>query len=201
MLENWDDSELIEQIKNSNHFAFRRFFDEYKDKVYNFALKFVLTKNNADEITQIVFIKFWEKRHLIRSDSSLDSFLYVLTKNSCFDFLKKVAHSRELSKNLANMYELKKNYTENSLFYNDLWANAEKVINQLPAKQKQVYMLAKIDKKSYDEIAELMKISKNTVKTQLRLANSFVRETLSKNYGIFLSFLWGICMILQIVRH
>ena len=188
--------ELIRQIQNNNHFAFRRFFDHYKHKVFNFALKFVLEKDHAEEITQIVFIKFWENRKKIACNSSLDTYLYVLAKNACIDFLRKVANDRRFRERFIDYYKTLEKSPDKLFDYNELLANTEKVIAQLPPKQQKVYLMAKIDKKSYDEIAQLMNISKNTVKTQLKIASAYVRKNLVKNYGTLISILF----IFKIIR-
>lgn len=174
---------LISQIKNSNQFAFRRLFDQYKNKVYSFALKFVLDKMRAEEITQIVFIKVWDNRSSINPEACIDTYLYVITKNACFDHLRKLKNDQKLREGFLRNYRAEIENGADSLIYSELVSNTEQIIAQLPPKQQKVYVMAKLDQKSYDEIAKSMNISKNTVKTQLKLANDYVKKWLIKEYG------------------
>lgn len=172
---------LLSNIQNDNHFAFSRLFDFYKGKVYNFAYKFVLTEDNADEITQIVFIKLWENRKKLNITTSFDSFLYVLTKNACFDFLRKVVNDKKLLDKFIStyQYDLNNDNIEYSIRHQEFISCTEEIIEKLPPKQKEVFTMSVYDKKSYREIAKIMNISINTVKTQLKLAKLFVRKNVA----------------------
>jgi RNA polymerase sigma-70 factor (family 1) len=172
---------LLSNIQNDNHFAFSRLFDLYKAKVYNFAYKFVLTEDNADEITQIVFIKLWENRKKLNITTSFDSFLYVLTKNTCFDFLRKVVNDKKLLDSFITTYQyyLNNDNVEDSIRHQEFISCTEEIIEKLPPKQKEVFTMSVFDKKSYGEIAKIMNISINTVKTQLKLAKLFVRKNVA----------------------
>jgi RNA polymerase sigma-70 factor (family 1) len=172
---------LLSNIQNDNHFAFSRLFDLYKAKVYNFAYKFVLTEDNADEITQIVFIKLWENRKKLNITTSFDSFLYVLTKNACFDFLRKVVNDKKLLDSFITTYQyyLNNDNVEDSIRHQEFISCTEEIIEKLPPKQKEVFTMSVFDKKSYGEIAKIMNISINTVKTQLKLAKLFVRKNVA----------------------
>jgi RNA polymerase sigma-70 factor (ECF subfamily) len=186
---------LLKAIKNGNQFAFRRFFDRYKSKVFHFAFKFLTDEELSKEVVQLVFVKFWENRSKIEIHSSIDTFLYVLAKNTCLDLLRKIARDRKLADHFINNHQEQAFYSENTVLYNELFTLTEDVIDQLPAKQKRVYQMAKWEKMSYDEIAEAMQISRNTVKTQLKLANAFVKKNLTKAYGKAISLLVGLIMM------
>lgn len=162
---------LLSEIKNDNHFAFARLFDLYKARIFNFSKRFVLTEENADEIMQMVFVKLWEKRKKIDVSLSLDSYVYALTKNTCLDFLRKIGNDRKALNGFLDSYIFDPG---EDLNHAELLNSLEKIIDKLPPRQKGIFILAKLEKKSYDEIAKEMCISKNSVKTQLKLAKSFV---------------------------
>jgi RNA polymerase sigma-70 factor (family 1) len=170
--------QLLSEVQNDNHFAFSRIFDLYKGRIFNFALKFVINETNADEITQMVFVKLWEKRKKIHVSESLDSYLYVLTKNTCFDFLRKISNDRKLLESFLRAYKLDSAVIDDDIFQQEMSFHLEKVIDKLPQRQKDVYVSAEIHGKSYEQIAKEMNISKNTVKTQLKLARLFVKRNL-----------------------
>lgn len=188
MISDREEKVLIQAIKKDNHFSFKRVFDTYKSKVYHFALKFVLTDEYAEEITQIVFIKLWENRKKVREDTPLSPYLFVLTKNASLDFLRKISNDRALRDNFLNVYaSLNRNETEANVHFNELKEFTQNAIEQLPPKQQKIYKLAKVEHKNYEEIAKIMSVSKNTVKTQLKIANESVKSYLSDKYRTVIS--------------
>jgi RNA polymerase sigma-70 factor (family 1) len=185
-----DESEqLLLAIQNDNHFAFSRLFDLYKAKIFNFALKFVIDESNADEITQMVFVKLWEKRKKISISVSIDSFLFVLTRNTCFDFLRKISHDKKLMESFLLAYQRDANYADDVALHLEMSSCLDMAIGKLPQKQRDVFIMAEIEKKSYDEIARDMLISKNTVKTQLKLARVFLKKTLLQKGAVIGAFI------------
>jgi len=195
MAETAPNQRLLEEIKKGNQFAFKRFFDHHKVKVFYFSRKFVNDEDQAKDMVQVVFVKFWENRHKINISKPLDALLYVLTKNTCIDHLRKTARSRNLTSQYIQNLKINPNQTENAVHYRELLHQAEHIVEQLPEKQKKVYQMAKWEKMSYDDIADNLEISKNTVKTQLKLANAFVKKNMLRIYGKAISLLVTLLII------
>ncbi|MEN7549478.1 RNA polymerase sigma-70 factor [Rapidithrix thailandica] len=176
------ESILIHALKKDEKAAFRQLYNLYVGKVYHFAKKFVLNPDYAQEVTQIVFIKVWESRHNINPDQSLHGYLYVITRNASFDFLKKIAKDRDLREELLDWNEVQVNETEFTVLFSEYEKLVYEAIAKLPPKRQEIFRMGRLEGKSYEEIANHLGVSKNTVKTHLLKAYRFVRQYLH-NYA------------------
>lgn len=166
---------LVTELKNGNKSAFAHVYENYSNKVYHFILKFIIDQEDARELVQQVFIKLWENKKNIDPGLPLDPYLFVISRNCCFDFLKRAARDRELKEQLLQMNSIRCNETENKILLNEYEALVNKAILQLPEKRREVFN-CRLDGMSYDEIAIQLNISKNTVKTHLLKSYRFVKE-------------------------
>lgn len=178
---------LVNELKAGNKSAFAHIYDSYCDKVYHFILKFVIDQEDARELVQQVFIKLWENRQKVNSGLPLDPYLFVISRNCSFDFLKKIARERELKEQLLQMNNIRCNETENNILLKEYQDLVNKAMLQLPEKRRAVFQ-CRMDGMSYDEIAEKLHISKNTVKTHLLKSYKFVKDYVKVFADITLSF-------------
>jgi len=178
---------MVTELKTGNKSAFAHIYETYCDKVYHFILKFIIDQEDARELVQQVFIKLWDNKQNIDPGLPLDPYLFVISRNCCFDFLKKVARDRELKEQLLQMNTIRCNETENNILLNEYEELVNKAIQQLPEKRRAVFQ-CRMDGNSYDEIAAQLNISKNTVKTHLLKSYKFVKEYVKVFADITLSF-------------
>ena len=82
------DIDLLKRIANADELAFKHFYDKYVNKVYQFIFNFVRDKAEAEDITQIVFIKIWSKKSTIDSINSLDGFVFTIAHRSVIDYFR-----------------------------------------------------------------------------------------------------------------
>ena len=187
-----EDHILLQSFKEGNEKAFETIFNRFKGKVFNYAQKIVISTDNSKEIVQQVFIKLWERRKNIDTELTLDPYLYVITRNSCLDLLRKSAKDKILKEELLEANEFRSNQTEDNIIFKEYEKIALKAIDQLPAKRKQIYKLSRIDGMTYDEISKHLGISKNTVKTHLLKAYKFIKNYINLftdvTFIIFLNF-------------
>jgi len=135
----------------------------------------------AEEITQEIFIKLWTNQDLLKNVNNIDGYIYKITKNYSLNYLRKVASDSRLSDQLMKVAVISENITESRVHeseYRELIANA---LNELSPQRKLVYTLNREEGLNYNEIAEQLDLSKNTVKNHLFAALDFIRTHLIKN--------------------
>ena len=174
----YTDDELLPLIAGGDQQAFGWFYHQTSSGIYKAVMLYLKDEEAAREIVQIVFIKIWDQRHLLRKVRSLKDYLFILTRNTVFDHFKKLTVE---TRSLSVVYE------ETPALHNNVWVSLEErecgqllhqVISRLPSRQRQVYLLASEQEMSYEEIADRMQVSRFTVKRHLELARRSVRKYL-----------------------
>ncbi len=157
----------IQHIIEGDQIAFEIVFKLSHKKVYAYFNKKTASKELADELTQLAFIKMWRFRHTLAPDLTLDTQLFRIAKTTLLDHFKKLAtEERKLKSfyqdNIAELYAPSSDYETNQ--------QLEAVLNQLPPTRKKVFILSRIEGYSYNEIAEQLSISPRTVEKHISLA-------------------------------
>lgn len=155
----------------------------FRQKVFRLAKRLLTSTEEAEDATQEVLVKLWNKNQEIEKYNSIEALMMTMTKNYCLDRLKsKQASNLQLThSNYSNKDNLEK-HTEAK----DRLAWVRKIIDQLPEAQKIVVQLREIEELDYDEIAEIMQMNPTHVRVTLSRARKTIREQMTKinNYGI-----------------
>lgn len=175
---------LLIKLKNGDATAFEEIYNQYRSKIYTYALKLSKSTVVAEEIVQEVFIKIWQKREQLNPELHFGAYLKKITLNHVLNHLKKVAREKTLQDELFNYLSLIRNNAEDSLLEKELLKTYEEAIAQLPPQKKIIYQLSRNEELSHDEIAKKLNISKNTVKNHMVEATKFIRNYVSKNGSI-----------------
>lgn len=176
--------DLLYLVSEGNEQAFRKIFDHYRDKLYNYALRITDNEELAEEIVMDAFLKIWCNRTDLCVINRFDSYLYTVVRNQAFNAIKRMAHESAIIKELSLCNTEYQDFTEEAVIYNDYQHLLNNAVNQLPPQQKLVYSLSRDEGLKYDEIAEQLDISKNTVKAHLKKAVSSLRIVFT-NYMVF----------------
>lgn len=158
-----DDKDIIEEYCSGNsEKAATSFVRKYQKFVYATALRYVQVYDDVDDITQEVFIKALRSLNKFRGDSSLKTWLYIITSNLCRNYLrkKKVASFFSLSSDDDRNYfynlPSKEANPEQTFQNNEFELNFLKFVAKLPPKQREVFSLRYFDNLSYDEISKML---------------------------------------------
>jgi len=173
-----EENDLFQRISNSDEVAFMSFFDLYFKKLYQFIFKFIKEKTESEDLTQIVFIKIWEKRALLKEVKSIDGFVFTVAHRLVIDHFR-------LSKTKNNNLTSNEGYNETSastLTSEDLTQmhEFEKVynnaLNELPPKRKEIFLLSRHEGLTNNQIAHKLGISVKTVENQMTSALFFFKK-------------------------
>lgn len=181
------DSELLKKLHNGDIEAFDQVFKKYGDRLFGFALSYLKSKEETEELVQDVFLKIWENRKNLKKESSLKSYLFTIAYHDmCQIFRKKQIHERFLEERSGKTDSTIN--PEEQLEYKATLEQVEKLIEKLPEKQRLIFIKSRKEGKSTKEIAEEMNLAPGTVDNQISLALKFLREKLSGNSLAFLLF-------------
>lgn len=183
-----EEENIIPLLIQGNESAFEKVYRMYFQRVVNFINTYLNDTSLSKSIAQDTFLKLWEQRKFLRTNTSLLSYLLVIARNSCLDYLK--------HKQIILKYEnaVQQKYKENELNYHALrrleidfmtYREIEQIIQQtiekLPPQCREVFCLSRFEDFSNQEIAEKLEISVKTVEAHITRALKILREAL-KDY-------------------
>ena len=149
-----------------------------KNKLYRLAKRLLVSKEEAEDTVQEVFLRLWSKKENLDEIRSIEGFAMVITKNLCFDKLKsKRRNTEEISDTKMNVVQ-KTPYNEMEM--TDSINRINKIIKQLPDQQKIIIHLRDVEGYEFEEIAEVTGLTVNTIRVNLSRARKKVRETVLK---------------------
>lgn len=183
------DLNYAEKIREGNVSAYSALFRKYYEPLYRFAGRYVKDPQIAENLVQDVFVIIWSKRENWHITSNVKSYLYTAVRNHALNFLKR-------DKRLLNMEE-GTDYADSDirppdqeLMDKEMATAVHNAINKLPPRCRQIYVMHRYDELKYTEIAEILSISINTVKTQMKRA----MQSLSKNLTYLLSIIFTLIL-------
>lgn len=185
----YSDGELMREIKADNMFAFDVLYKKYSNRVYKFGHSILKSQEESENLMQDVFLNLWENRHKVEKDSSVKSYVFTITYNSAISIIRKKARESEFVEYLKTLQEINEDPVNIELEYNELADKLDEIIRELPQRQKEVYLLHKVEGLKYSEIAERLNISLNTIENHMSRALKTIREKLG-NYSLIAILFW-----------
>ena len=173
---------LLSRIRKNNLEAYKYLFDLYYRELYFFARKFLENREVAEEIVQDVFIAFWENREVLIIEKSIKSYLFTSVKNRSINYLK----SKINNINFVNIDSAdSENHiliTDQPLELKELDDLIQKAVSSLPPRCKEMFHLSRNSEMTYQEIADALDVSKETVKSQISEAIKKIKDYLNKHW-------------------
>lgn len=185
------DSNSIKQLIEGNEEVFTAVYEQYSEKVYRLAFRFLKDKALSEEVVQETFINVWLSREKLDPEGNMWLYLYVVAKRLSLNSLRQACKSNDFVENLLNFME-EQNSTEEEVLARDLEQFTDKIIERLPRQQQLVFKLSRVEGLSHKEIAEQLHISPNTVKNHMVEALKTLRSQLRYSdiiYCIVLAYL------------
>lgn len=169
---------VIEDFARGGHDAFRRIFVHFYPRVRAFVRGFVKDTGDAEDLTQVIFIKLWDKRARFAQVRRFDAYLFVLAKYTVFNYIA--------AKSVVPVFE-RDAYPEQSdghtphdeLAANDLRLLVDMVVDGMPPQRRQVFLLSRAEGLSNEQIAGRLGIRKKTVENHLNLALKEIRKVVA----------------------
>lgn len=177
---NRDEDWLIRLSEGSNE-AYERLFSTYWPKIYTLVKMLVKSAVQAEDLTQEIFIKLWDRRSELHEVNNLEAYLYRIARNASLDFLKKRVLVTENLENLIGFLKDDSLGPEQRLVYKDLEAFLEEGINALPSTIREVFILSRYQQLSHAEIAQQLGISIHSSKAYVVRALQALRLHMRKH--------------------
>jgi RNA polymerase sigma-70 factor (ECF subfamily) len=180
--------DLIRLIKQGKKRAFQKLYEYYAPRLYKFAMTYLKNEADAEELVQTVFVKIWEKRESLDHSKNIKSFIYKISINTIYDFVRKRNIERAFIDFAKNNYNTEDNNTWHSVIFNEMLENLNSLVSLLPEQQRKIFQLSKEQGLSSDEIAKELNLSKRTVENHLYRALKYLKDNFAKDSLISMLF-------------
>lgn len=178
-----EDKEILEKFQDpdSRNLAFNQLVRKYQQKVYWHVRKMVIDHDDADDLTQEVFVKVWSNLGSFRKDSQLYTWMYRIATNECLNFLNAKKKRfflplHDVAAELADKLDASENFTGD-----EIQLKLQKALLRLPDKQRLVFNMKYYDDLKYEEISEILGTSVGALKASYHIAVKKIEEFLKND--------------------
>lgn len=171
---------LLSRISQGDEQAFKKLFESYRNRLFNYILKITKSREITEEIVMDVFLKLWDGRSLIADIENFPSFIFSVARNKSIDFLRKVAKDPILQELIRDEIQIMSDFrTDEKFIVHELVEEVNRVVAQLSSQRQVVFRLSREEHMNYDQIAKHLNLSKSTIKNHMVDALKFIREHLN----------------------
>lgn len=176
---NTEDHRKLENIEQ-----FETLFKSYYPTLCHYAVKYVKTNEQAEEIVQELFFQLWKNRKHLNIHSSLNAYLYKSTYLNCMDWLRK--------NKVRNSYQHNKMQNATNVFMDttveekEIHQIIQDTLTDMPDRVREIFKLSRYKGLKYQEIANQLSISVKTVEANMGRALKLFRTNLKDYAGLFL---------------
>lgn len=184
------EQELITQLRMGEESAFRELVSLFQDKVFNTAIGFLQSRQDAEDIAQEVFIQVYHSIAGFRENASLSTWIYRITVTKCLDHARNKKRKKRFAF-ISNLFSESNQLLHESPDFNHPGVQYDRkedaallfrLVNELPETQKTAFILNKVDGLSYREIADIMKSSESAVDSLLQRAKQSLRKKINQQH-------------------
>ncbi|MDG1098588.1 MAG: RNA polymerase sigma-70 factor [Bacteroidia bacterium] len=158
---------------------FKQLYLRYRPALISFAMSYLYNEAQAEEVVNDVFMGLWNKRETLDYTDELKSYMFTSVKNRSFNALRK---NKQLSETAIEEWEIPAQFNDAShqLELMELQEQINFLIDALPPKCKQIFLMSRKEDMTYKQIAAVMEISPKTVENQIGNALKFLKKFLKR---------------------
>lgn len=180
--------ELLIALREGDQSAFEKLYFDYSKTITSHLLYLLKSSELAQEVLQDTFMAIWEYRLTIDIDQSFKSYLYKIATNKTYKMFRKASYDQKYMAYMQAVIEEGYHPIESYIYRKESQELLDKLLARMPEKQREVFVLFKLDGYSYAEIAQKLGISHSTINTHINRANQFLKKEILTN-GEYISVL------------
>jgi RNA polymerase sigma-70 factor (family 1) len=173
--------EMITSLKRGSVASFESLFENYSQKLYRFSFSYLKSETEAEDIVQEVFLKIWQNRNTLKTETSFQSYLFTIAFHAIQKSFNKKAQQQKFQLNLFELLIADNSTIEEQNNFEALLARLNELIDHLPPRRKEIFLQRKKEGKSIHTIAMEMGISEKTVENQITEAMHALRKSFNED--------------------
>jgi len=173
---------LVKRLTQGDEAAWGRVFSTHRDKIYGFCLRMTRNREEAEDLSQEVFLRAVRAIGTFRGDASIKTWLYQIAHNLCLTRLAAAKRDKDRALNLTWIGEMTSAPpgADASVAGDDLRKAIELALGELDPVFREAILLREVEDQSYEEIAQVTATSVNTVKTRIHRARMKLQQQLAE---------------------
>lgn len=173
-----DEKQIIENCLQHDRSAQKQLYELYAGKLFAVAIRYMKDREKAEDVLQDAFIKAFRHLDSFRFDSPLEGWLRKIVVNTALKALKK---DKNLTQSLEGDYQITEGFQYHNMGFENLaYQDLMEILGELPDGCRTVFNLYAMEGYKHHEIADLLRISEGTSKSQYSRAKSLLQEKLAK---------------------
>lgn len=191
----WDDTtdeELLRRFSQGDARAFEELMRRYQRPIYNFILRSVRDPEQAAELCQETFLRVVQRSGDFLGGSKASTWMYTIARNLCIDNSRKMVFRRHKSldakmggedgdgKTMLETVEGSAPAADRELIGSDIKVRLTAAVDELPDEQREVFLLRELQNLAFKDIAEIIGVPENTVKSRMRYALERLQRALAE---------------------
>lgn len=182
-----EEMKVLQRLKEGDERAFEQIYQLFSPRIFGNIINLLKDKEVAEDLLQEVFIKVWKHREAIDLEKSYKSYLFTIANRLVYSYFRRATLENQVAAYIAaQSFEIYKHIEEN-IHYDEINSSIQKAINNLPPKRKKVYILCKIDGKSYKEAADELGCSVAAINAHIVKATQSIKEQLGLTEPLILA--------------
>jgi RNA polymerase sigma-70 factor (ECF subfamily) len=182
------EKEIIHSIKNGDIQSFKLLVEQHQQMVFRTIMGFVHVKEDAEDLTQEVFINAYQSLHYYQEKAAFSTWLYRIAVNTSLNFIQKNRFQKLLDfaeDKMQILFNQRDNSInpEEQIIENETDSLIQRAIDQLSEKQRTAFILSKYNELPQKKIAEIMQLSEGAVEQHLQRAKIKLQKKLSGLVG------------------
>lgn len=180
------DTELISKILQGDQALFAQLVERYQSYVFTLVLRFTDSREDAEEISQDIFVKAYRSLADFRGESKFSTWLYTIVRTSCITFLRKkklVITSIDNERTFLQLENQESGFKADTVEQKSRHAMVSQAIRLLSPDDAQLITLFYKGEQSLEEIGRIMGLESNTVKIKLHRARHRLKEKMEKYFS------------------
>ena len=178
-----DERALVLRLIGGDEDAFCELYAAYKNRLIYFAMRFLKSREYAEDVFQDAFTVVWQSRRFIDPDASFSSYLYTIIRNRLLNQLRDAANEEKLKESILSQALDYTDDTKREVMLNDLKFIISRALEQLTPRQRKIFEMSREAQLSHKEIAGELGISVNTVQEHITSSLKIIRTYLIKYSG------------------
>ncbi len=187
-MEQYSDIQLVNLIRQGDIKSFERVFNTYCENLVRYAESILKNTYEAEDIVQQLFVQCWAKRETLDVNTSLKSYLYKSTYNSCLNKIKQLGVRESYAAYHLHVNQGQAGAASQQLEAKEAASAIQEAMNELPEQCRLVFKMSRFDQMKYQEIADELGISIKTVENQMGKALKHMRLKLKDYIMVLLLF-------------
>ena len=178
-----EERSLILRLIEGDEDAFCELYATYKNRLIYFAMRFLKSREYAEDVFQDAFTVVWQSRRFINPDASFSSYLYTIMRNRILNQLRNAANEEKLKESILSQALDYTEDTKREVMLYDLKSLISHALQQLTPRQREIFEMSREAQLSHKEIADKLGISVNTVQEHISTSLKLIRTYLIKYSG------------------